>query len=312
MEEVAALLKQARESKGISLKEVETVSRIPLRYLEILEGGGNARFLADRLYLIPFLRTYATFLDIDSNTAVTQFITELQRAEARATSSERLRKPSRFSPRTVLLSLLVALIVILSFVWHSGGIGFLWQRTTEEPPPPSLSSGPSTGLRTGLPSSPETAAEPPVLSSPPPSLSSSSPSSPETSVESSVPSPPAPSSPVEVGVQETIPAPIEASPTALATPKPEQPSTEAPHLLRIRARERAWIRVTIDGEQIKDILLQPGEKVEWSAWKEFILTLGNAGGVDLTFDGKDLPPLGASREVIRDFRLPSPEEEGRG
>jgi len=75
----------------------------------------------------------------------------------------------------------------------------------------------------------------------------------------------------------------------------------------------AWVRAIIDdGEQIKDVLLQPGEKVEWSARKELILTLGNAGGVDLTFDGKDLPPLGVSGQVVRSIRLPPPEGEERG
>lgn len=312
MEEIATLLRQARESKGISLEEVKTATRIPMYYLEVLEGGRDTRFLADRLYLIPFLRNYATFLGVNPGTAVAQFITEWQRVEASAVHSERVHEPFRFSPLIVLLLLLVALLVTLSFVWHSGGIDSLWQWTKEEPPSSSLSSGPSTELRTGLPSSPETAAEPPVLSSPPSSLSSDLPSSsPETSVESSVPPSPPPSSPAEAGAREIIPAPIEASPTALATPKPEQPSTEAPHLLRIRARERAWVRATIDGEQEKDVLLQPGEEVEWSARERFILTLGNAGGVNLTFNGKDLPSLGVSGQVIRDLRLPSPEEGER-
>ena len=327
MEEVAALLKQARESKGVSLKQVETATRIPIRYLEVLEGAGNPRFLADRLYLIPFLRNYAAFLDINPETAVARFIIELQRIEASATRSKRPREPFRLSSWVALLSLLVASLVILSFVWRSGEINFWWpwtkeepsslssglsssQETSQEPPAsspstPSLSSDPSTELRTGLPSSPEASAESSALPPSAPSPSSHLPSSPEAPAESSTPSPSTSSFSAEAGVQET---------TLLAlSPQPSAIAQKTPHLLRVQAKERAWVRAIIDdGEQVKDVLLRPGEKVEWLAREELILTLGNAGGVDLTFNGKDLPPLGASGQVIRNLRLPPPEGEERG
>jgi cytoskeleton protein RodZ len=103
----------------------------------------------------------------------------------------------------------------------------------------------------------------------------------------------------------------ETPPLALS-PQPSAIDQKTSHLLRVQAKETTWIHVIIDGEQEKDVLLQPGEKVEWSAQKGFVLTLGNAGGSELTFNGKDLPPLGASGQVIRDLRLPSAEEEERG
>jgi cytoskeleton protein RodZ len=66
-----------------------------------------------------------------------------------------------------------------------------------------------------------------------------------------------------------------------------------------------WLRVTIEGQSTKDVFLQPGQAAEWSAQTGFILTLGNAGGVELTLDGQGLPPLGKSGQVIRNLRLPS-------
>ena len=148
MEEVAALLKQAREIKGVSLKEVETITRIPVRYLEILEGEGDARFLSDRLYLIPFLRNYAAFLDASPETVVARFIHETQGIEASSVRSERFHEPSRFSPWMVFLSLLVASLAILFFVWYRGGINFLRNPSSDLPssPPPSTSFG---GIRPG-------------------------------------------------------------------------------------------------------------------------------------------------------------------
>jgi len=154
MEEVAALLKQARETKGVSLKEVETITHIPMRYLEILEGGGDARFLSDRLYLIPFLRNYAAFLDTSPETIVAQFIHETQRIEASAVHFERLHEPSRFSPWIVLLSLLVVSLTIIFFVWHRGGINFLRPLSSDLPSSASTESFSPSSPPSDLPSSP--------------------------------------------------------------------------------------------------------------------------------------------------------------
>ncbi|MGH8007480.1 MAG: RodZ domain-containing protein [Candidatus Binatia bacterium] len=81
----------------------------------------------------------------------------------------------------------------------------------------------------------------------------------------------------------------------------------ASHLLKVRAKEKTWLRVSIDGQQPpKDVLLEPGQETEWSAQQGFVLTLGNAGGIHITLDGEDLPPPGKPGQVIRDLRLPAP------
>ena len=115
-EEVAGLLKRAREEKGLSLKETEAEARIPAYYLQILEGEGDPRLLADALYLVPFLRAYAVFLDLDPAALVAQFIAALQ--QKGDTEYEPLpSKPSqRFSQRVVVL-LILAGLAVLSFVW---------------------------------------------------------------------------------------------------------------------------------------------------------------------------------------------------
>src|SRR5262245_31805010 len=73
-EHISALLKRRREEKGLSLQQTEAATRIPVHYLQHLEGGGDPRLLADELYLVPFLRTYATFLDLDPAYAVAEFV----------------------------------------------------------------------------------------------------------------------------------------------------------------------------------------------------------------------------------------------
>lgn len=81
--ELAKQLRQKREEMGLSLKDVQSQTRIPELYLHILEGQGNPRLLADTLYLIPFLRTYSSFLDLDPGVTVAQFLADLPKHQDR-------------------------------------------------------------------------------------------------------------------------------------------------------------------------------------------------------------------------------------
>lgn len=81
-------------------------------------------------------------------------------------------------------------------------------------------------------------------------------------------------------------------------------------LLDLEAVEKTWIYAVIDEKDIKDLFLQPGEKVGFSAKRDINLTLGNAGGVKVTFNGRDLGLLGQSNEVKRDILFTWDPERG--
>ncbi|MFQ5960363.1 MAG: helix-turn-helix domain-containing protein [Candidatus Methylomirabilales bacterium] len=114
---------------------------------------------------------------------------------------------------------------------------------------------------------------------------------------------------------ETIPRkqePLAESPIATATPAlPDRPvPADVPgesHTLRVEAREMTWMLVTIDDGETQDVLLQAGETWVWHAQRGFVVTVGNAGGVALTLNGRSLPQLGETGQVIRNLHLP---EEG--
>ena len=99
------------------------------------------------------------------------------------------------------------------------------------------------------------------------------------------------------------PAPIAASTPALSQP-PVLPDVQGGKTLRAQAKEMTWLLVTIDGRETRDVLLRAGETWEWRAQESFVLTVGNAGGVELILNGRPLPPLGEPGQVIRDIRLP--------
>jgi cytoskeleton protein RodZ len=84
---------------------------------------------------------------------------------------------------------------------------------------------------------------------------------------------------------------------------PPQPRSVSPqqisgHSLRVHAQDTTWLQVMIDKEDQKEMLMKPGDSVEWHAENCFSLKIGNAGGVRLLFDGKEIANLGEAGQVI--------------
>jgi cytoskeleton protein RodZ len=72
--------------------------------------------------------------------------------------------------------------------------------------------------------------------------------------------------------------------------------------LLIKATEETWIRIKTDQNPPFQVLLKPGEKIEYKA-ASFDIDIGNAGGVKMKFKGKEIENLGKSGQAIR-LRLP--------
>ncbi len=68
----------------------------------------------------------------------------------------------------------------------------------------------------------------------------------------------------------------------------------------------SWTEVSADGARIFSGLIRQGSKHQFEAREGFRLTLGNAGGVRITVDGRAIEPLGTSGQVVRDRPVPGP------
>jgi cytoskeleton protein RodZ len=86
--------------------------------------------------------------------------------------------------------------------------------------------------------------------------------------------------------------------------RPTPASAPRAQRLVVKALEPTWLRVQIDGGGSVQELLPAGASREWSAEERFVLTVGNAGGLQLELNGRTLPPLGERGAVIRELVLP--------
>jgi cytoskeletal protein RodZ len=111
-----------------------------------------------------------------------------------------------------------------------------------------------------------------------------------------------PTVPVEVTAVQAEPARV-ATPTQAAPPIPQR--------LVVRAVEATWIRVQTDEGRATEELLPPGATREWTSARRFVLTVGNAGGIELELNGQRLAPLGGRGQVIHRLELPPPDAAPR-
>jgi cytoskeleton protein RodZ len=67
----------------------------------------------------------------------------------------------------------------------------------------------------------------------------------------------------------------------------------------------SWTEVSADGRPIFSGMVRSGFRREFQAREGFRLSLGNAGGVRVTVDGRALEPLGEAGQAVRDLPLPA-------
>ncbi len=72
-------------------------------------------------------------------------------------------------------------------------------------------------------------------------------------------------------------------------------------ILDVEAIERCWVQVQADHAPVQEVMLNPGDRTRWKAQERLTLTLGNAGGVRVSLNGKLQGPFGGRGKVVREI-----------
>ncbi len=106
----------------------------------------------------------------------------------------------------------------------------------------------------------------------------------------------------------------------LFTPKPVAPTaanaydainvTDKYQHLILKGLDKSWVLVTMDdGQSSSEVDLAQGEVKTYQALRNFKLRLGNAGGVDVQFNGKPMGILGTTGQVVEITLPPGPDSD---
>jgi len=265
-------LRREREMRGVTLDEISSSTKIARRHLEALESE-NFDSLPGGVFNRGFVRAYARFLGIDEEQAVADYVAasgELSQAEPAFPLEIPPESKAKLNPRRSSLPLLLALLALVIV------LAIFWSRNKRQP------------------EANENAVSNPATT--PVTTPASAPVSPQSPVEAAAPAQAAPTvAPVSAVTTGT---PEETLPTQTPSQTPTQtPSSERTFSVIIEAKEEAWITAYADGQTVvSGKTLRAGEHEIVRAGRRITLVTGNAGGIEVSFNGKPLGPLGNESE----------------
>ena len=265
-ETLGKYLKNQRESKKISLREVAKNTRVREHILGAIEED-RQNLLPPATYVKGFLLAYAKYLRLDPNDVLLRY--------ERALKGELITPPSIQSPgpkqeipptqastpkQKVLWNTkqtwVVGGVIVASFV-----VFYFFSPYSSKPPMEPI---PGKLVEKKSPIAPS----PPVTATPQP---------PE-------------GKPV---VQEKKPL-TPSAPVTATTPVQEKKAIS----LQLKAIEETWLSLQADDQSGKEMILKPGEGTTIQASGRILMKLGNAGGLDLVLNGKPVGKSGRSGEVL--------------
>jgi len=269
MESIGELLQQEREQRGITLVEVASKTKISIGMLKAIEANDFTQ-IPSEVFARGYVLSYAKCLGLNEKEIFERFRESTADFYAKIPEAEishppPIQDPERKKKVSRLLTIggFTAVVILMVFVFYS------W----------SVLSGSSTEKG---------------LSLTPAMISDSS----DVLQENT--------STIGLVKGEAIRTPVEMTVNVPGLPVPkleDSPASMEDLILVIEASEQSWIMAKIDDATIKEVLLQPGDVVRWKAQEKFVLTLGNAGGVNLELNGNTLDPLGPKGKVVKNIIL---------
>lgn len=257
----------ARESQGLSLSEVADRIHIRSAYLAAIETE-DWQAIGPAVYVRGFVRNYARFLGLDADAAVARLAGGSPGSPPIAAGPP----PGRSEPSRSGLS-------TRGQPRRSGGL-------PGDAPKAGLSIWAFAGLAVALALVAFVGYE--YYAYQRQAVSQSG----ETAIAGPAPTPAA--------VSATPPAPIAPGSTELPS---ESKNTGKSSGFSVRLKDSSWLRVVIDGKvELEGIY--PGGTSRSFTGRSATIRVGNAGGVSVIVDGKDLGPLGGLGDVAeRSFQL---------
>ncbi len=85
-------------------------------------------------------------------------------------------------------------------------------------------------------------------------------------------------------------------------PQEQSPVTYEGIVAEIEFKQDCWLTVRVDGAIVQDGISSAGTSKAFQGKKRIeFLSIGNAGGITLKINGKEIPPLGAPKEVVQNY-----------
>lgn len=284
----ASDLKSLREARGLTLRDIFERTRISVINLEAIEKE-DFDALPPPVFTKAFIKTYAKTLETDSSIALARYEQYLEALAPPSQKGDIKTPPPPTGKRYKFIFWSLAVLtgigmIVFSISSYKSDVDIpksqIVQPTypTPEAKPPEA-SGMTAEVKSGPADQTNQIAKPE-----------------EKDIQSRKDAPAAlssQSSADRVNIQQGA---------AIKEVKQENITTGETNRLTMEATELTWIRIRAGKNPPQEILLNQGEIIERSALN-FVVDIGNAGGINVTFQGKPLGNLGKQGQVVH-LKLP--------
>ena len=301
--EAGTLLKNKRESLGMSQKQV--ADRLRLR-VSVIEDIENNRFESQQVatFTRGYLRSYAKFVGLDEKVVLTALEqtadAQPQEQEIEMQSFSRKTKDEKHNSRIMLLTWVIGLVIIgisAAWWWQNQQENSLTKEVTDssvEAPQPTAQELADIDLMTAeelIASTPEEVA----------STNEGVAESTEASVEQGA-------DPLLTETENTTSVDSEEPVAVIETAEEEQPAPVVPEgmtLLTMKFKADCWIQVKdTNGKTLVSGTHKPGQDVELTGKAPFKVILGAPEGVTMTFASEPVDLSGYTSGKVARFTLP--------
>jgi len=270
MTSIGERLRRQRLQNGTSLEKVSLETKIGVRLLEAIEASQFEK-LPGGVFRRSFVLQYARALDLDPEeiaaelNQLNQFDEMPALPAADAIAAREQKAGPAFSFRGDLGgfsgSTIGSLIAAVGVIMACALIYTWWQ-----------SAGPAKVQSAAAPAAPHAEVVVPAAPAPPPTVA-----------------------PTPAAAEPTpVPAPVPATPVPSAMLTPGDPA----HVrVGLSADEKTWVSVSSDGKNVFSRSLEPHETKIVEGLAKVRLLVGNAGGVEISLNGKPIGPIGPRGQV---------------
>ena len=305
-------MRDRREECGLDIDHVAQTLRIRPAVLTAIEDG-NFDQLPGPAYAVGFVRSYSTYLGLDAEALVLRFKAET----AEMASKPNLNFPLPIGDRRVPTVPILIICVLLAVLTYGGWYYYFGGRDQMTALAPSVPER----LRGLLKSEPATSGAPveavpvvtaqtaPISALPLPTAPATPPALASSATTESDGTPPVENrAGVPPAVASIPPLPDIAAPKSADSDKtPAEGSygaTESDSRVVLHATADSWIEVR-DGHSnlLFSRVLKPGERYNAPNEPGLTLIAGNAGGLNITVDGANIPAIGETGRVARNVSL---------
>ena len=290
MTSVGEILRTARESQGRAIAEVAQELCITQSYVRSIERDKIAE-LPGFFFYKSFTKQYAAFLGVDERLLEPSLSTNAPSQEPAFPAEANARESRQSAPIRALDPLVVdtnrryfsdqrlgwPAVALIAVVLLCSGIHKWWGRVPERGVAPGATPAQAKSVATPVPQT-LAAAEPVV---PPEALAV----------------------PVDAVASQSPAVDVSATTDGLGRV-----------VLSLSATEKTWLSISSNGKKIFSGILEPSQSKTLTGAENATMKVGNAGGIEVLWNGKPIGPIGPRGQVRtiqftpENFRILSPDE----